>query len=124
MNDSKQSAIISKFRCSDAGLGNRAPLPDGRRQKNCFLCEQEGIWAKNNEVHLIMDCPSLANERLTTGIQLYRNLHRRIRRSMTSERILAMYLGGDEPSVDMLWERAKALDVMQEAWKHKIGLNY
>ena len=49
VSDSCLSKIVCLFRSCNAGLGNRGPTKDGRSFKDCPLCAQNGLIAKNNE---------------------------------------------------------------------------
>ena len=48
----------------NAGLGNRAPLKDGRKLRVCPLCN-----SKLNEVHLLIECEPLEPLRKVLGIR-------------------------------------------------------
>ena len=69
INDGSLSRILCRFRASDVGLGNRAPLSNGRQYKLCKLCsdKSQGNYL-NNEVHMLTRCSSLDETRKKSGI--------------------------------------------------------
>ena len=63
VSDSAISKIFAEFRVCNASLGNRGPTKDGRFFKLCPLCLRMNITALNNEVHMLFDCPFMAQYR-------------------------------------------------------------
>ena len=63
---SDDSKVANRFMLLNAGLGNRAPLKDGRSFKDCPLCGH-----KLNEVHILLTCVPLEPIRMVTGIRRY-----------------------------------------------------
>ena len=63
---SEDSKTTNRFLLLNTGLGNRAPIKDGRSFKNCPLCGE-----KLNEVHLLMTCVPLEPMRIVTGIRRF-----------------------------------------------------
>ena len=125
INDSTLSGILCKFRASDIGLGNRAPLQNGQQYKLCKLClDKTGARALNNETHLLMSCPELSGVRRTCGISAYvQHISRQKSRPIISDLSLTrLYLGSDGANSDTLLKRAESLKVMLEHWENKMGI--
>ena len=123
INDSNLSGLLCKFRASDVGLGNRAPLEDRIQYKLCRLClDDNGSKALNNEVHLLISCPALRDARSKCGIGEF--IKRQTQTGvMKSEVTLArLYLGADGSDSEELLKRAKSLRIMLDEWENKMGI--
>lgn len=72
VNDGMFSKILCRFRASDVGLGNRAPLRNGMKIKVCVLCKgMGGTCSLNNETHLLVSCKALEKAREECGISSF-----------------------------------------------------
>ena len=74
---SEDSRTTNRFILLNAGLGNRAPLKDGRRLKSCPLCNMT-----LNEVHILVECGLLEPVRRVLGIRDF--IDKQIDKSSTS----------------------------------------
>ena len=118
INDSFMSKLLCRFRACDVGLGNRAPLSDGKQYKLCKLCQDQGKGTfMNNEVHMLIQCSSLAETRSKCGILDYMKLHRSRGASKSDVKLARMYLGDDGSDDKELLGRAKSLESMLRAWE-------
>ena len=61
------SSTFHEFLICDANLGNRTPYHDWDRILTCKLCGDEEV--PMNEVHMLLGCPALHQERIMTGIE-------------------------------------------------------
>ena len=61
-------SVLAAFRLSNAGLGNKIPLPGSPVQTSCPLCL--GVH-KLTEAHVLFTCPAVRNTRRETGITLF-----------------------------------------------------
>ena len=125
VNDSNLSGLLCKFRASDVGLGNRAPLENRIQYKLCKLCmDRNGSRALNNEVHLLMSCPVLSEARVKCGISEFINRHSRVGARKSEVTLARMYLGADGSDHDseVLLDRAKSLRIMLDEWELKMKM--
>ena len=61
--------VYHEFLVCHAGLGNRGPLKNGAEFKDCPLCEEQGYGERPiNEMHVILTCPALKEERKWAGV--------------------------------------------------------
>ena len=120
VNDSDLSKVISQFRSSNARLGNRAPLQNGRQYKICRICETETSRFKNNEVHILTECSELELIRAQTGISNYVNAMRKLKHGKSNIFIARCFLGHDGAQKDEMMIRAKALTLLKLNWETKM----
>ena len=69
--ESYYSTVITEFKFSNAGLGNREPRLGYPRLTMCPLCPQQ---FPNTEFHLVMQCGSVADLRSTTNVTSFINI--------------------------------------------------
>ena len=118
------SKIISLFRASDAGLGNRAPLENGLRSKTCFLCSESepNNIMMNNETHILVRCSALADVRTSTGIQRYIDIMRNLKHGKSDIYVARLYLGHDGASPGEMLIRGAKLRELLNSWRSKMNL--
>ena len=61
-------SVLAAFRLSNAGLGNKIPLPGSPVQTSCPLCL--GVY-KLTEAHVLFACPAVRDTRRETGVSLF-----------------------------------------------------
>ena len=114
VSDTLTSKILAQFRLCNAGLGNRAPAADGNFYKLRPLCKRKGIFALNNEVHMVIDCPELACHRKICGLGPFISIHRAMNPHISSLKLYALFL--DDSHNEKLQKRAIDLYSMKMAW--------
>ena len=123
VNDSSLSGLLCRFRASDVGLGNRAPLENRVQYKLCKLClDKNGTKALNNEVHLMMSCPELSEARQSCGISDYVEQMSQVGVKKSEVSLARLYLGEDGANSEVLLKRAAKLKYMLEQWEFKMKI--
>ena len=122
VEDTELSKTLLMFRGSDAGLGNRAPLPNGRKIKICELCKDLDTSPRlNNEVHLLTECVAMKETRDKTGMSNFINAVRRLKRGKSNIYVARLFLGHDGASTQELNRRANTLQILLADWKKKMS---
>ena len=122
INDSFPSRVLCQFRASDIGLGNRAPLVDGTKNKLCVLCRRENMSFMNNEVHILTQCTVLTETRDTCGITAYMDYQQKRRPHITNVKLARLFLGGDGAPSGELLKRASQLCILLKSWEESRGI--
>ena len=68
--DSYASEIFAKFRIMNCELGNRYATTSGFSSKTCVFCGEMGIQVGNNDIHLVIECPSFQCFRDSSSIRI------------------------------------------------------
>ena len=110
---------FAEFRVMNAGLGNRKPAPDGGVHKECVLCSRKGLAAKNDEVHLVIDCQSMAPFRNTCSIGSFV----RVYKSLNWESVEIFKLLLDDSREGDLDQKLRDLLYMKCGWSKIMGFN-
>ena len=120
VSDCINSKTLSQFRCCNAGLGNRGPTATGRYYKLCPLCNHQGVFNLNNEVHLAIDCPSLSLYRNNTSLGSFIAAHRWLNPSISSLKLYSMFL--DDSDADVMNKRGSDLFSLKVAWEQLVDI--
>ena len=67
----KHLSTLASFRLSNAGLGNKCPLPGRERFTGCPRCQ---VPTTCNEEHVLFDCTSVHRTRVDTSIAIFRTM--------------------------------------------------
>ena len=121
INDTLISKTVSEFRVCNAGFGNRAPAADGNRYKLCPLCLKRGAKILNNEVHVIIDCPSLHAYRQTCGLGPRIAGYRKLIKNMSSVKLYSILL--NDSNQEIINKMGSDLIYMKEAWFKLMNIN-
>ena len=114
VNDSAYSKTLAQFRACNIGLGNRGPASNGQRYKLCPLCKKVGFVALNNEVHLLMECPSLELYRSNSILGPFITANKILNPSISNLKLYSKFL--DDRNIDNLKNRIVAMYSMKYAW--------
>ena len=117
--ESDYSSVISEFKFSNAGLGNREPRLGYHRMTVCPLCPQQ---FPNTEFHLVMQCSSVANLRSTTKIISFINNCKL--KGLSSKVTYDLFINGFDSdktqiTVGCYIERGRCLHDLREFWLSK-----
>ena len=113
VTDSVLSKTFSEFRSCNASLGNRGYTEDGRQSKLCFLCENNGIVALNND--MLFECSAMEPYRHTCDLSTFISIYRDLYPSISSIKLMSMYLS--DVSGTNITQRAISLYHMKMGWK-------
>ena len=113
ITDSESSAVLSRFRTGNAGLGNRAPLRDMERMKDCPLCKKKLRNRRLNEEHVVLQCPELRTVQRKLGFETFWCMYGRSS--------LHKYLGGDKCSDEVLLGRGSKLDDLLKYYLERVS---
>ena len=120
VSDSAYSKTLAQFRCCNSGLGNRGPTKGGSFFKLCPLCEKQGIRTLNNEVHMIIECPSLKLYRESCYLGQFVCTHRALNPTISSIKLYSLFL--EDSSPDKMKLKASCLYSMKVAWHTLMGI--
>ena len=122
ISDSGTSKVFSRFRCLNAGLGNRGLASNKQFYRHCPLCEKDGVVAPNNEVHLLVACPALESYRAKCGVGAFLNAMRILRPAISLSKLYSLYLSDCDTS--KIKQRALSLYYMLKAWHDELGIDF
>ena len=113
ITDSQGSAVLSRFRTGNAGLGNRAPLQNRDRMKDCPLCKEKSRKRRLNEEHIVLQCPELRSVHRHLGFETFWMKYGR--------NSLYKYLGGDKCTDEELLRRGSKLDDLLSQYLERVA---
>ena len=116
VTDSWLSKVFARFRSGCTGLGNQLPLPDGSLYKLCPLCLRDGSCTFNNELHMLLICPSLSYARQRCVIQAFLASRPGMCKSKVYKQLL------DDSNCWPLRERIYSLGFMKTSWNTMMDL--
>ena len=97
LSDSKTSEAYAGFRSMNCRLGNRYPTDTGLVLEKCPFCMKMMIQATNNEIHLLVDCPSFQTLRDASGLSKIIHAHRAAAPMATSRETYIYLLDDNKP---------------------------
>ena len=109
-------STLASFRLSNAGLGNKCPLPGRLRFTGCPRCQ---VPSQCTEEHVLFDCSSVHGTRVVTGIALFRTMA--VLQGLSTVSMFRIFVRGLDLQgkpvavVDYL-ERGAAMTAMRDAW--------
>ena len=109
-------STLASFRLSNAGLGNRCPLPGRLRFTGCPRCQ---VPSQCTEEHVLFDCSSVHGTRVVTGIALFRTMA--VLQGLSTVSMFRIFvrgldLQGKPVAVADYLERGAAMTAMRDAW--------
>ena len=114
VSDSCISKVFAEFRSSNIGIGNRKPAGDGNFYKLCPLCKKQGIVAPNNEVHLVVECPSMEIYRNNCSIGPFLKGFKSLNPQISPLKLYSLILCDERP--DEIRAKAIGLYSMKLGW--------
>ena len=120
VTDSTMSKILNRTRAGNMELGNRTKNRWGLQWKQCPWCLDKGVQQRLSEVHVILLCPAVKDERQRLGIKemcygKWRN------GTMEPHISLRGFLGQDGALPVELLKRARLVHQLVEMWFSRVS---
>ena len=120
VTDSAMSKVLNRTRAGNMELGNITKNRWGLQWKQCPWCLDKGVQQRLSEVHVILLCPVVKDERLRLGIK--EMCYGKWRNGAMEPQISLMgFLGQDGAHPAELLKRARLVHQLVEMWFSRVS---